>query len=54
MITKRPKLFYVPDTPADEEVDVSKSKRISENEFQGLLKASKKTAKHKPLRKKVA
>ena len=54
MKTKQTKLFYVPDTPVDEETDISKTKRVSEAEFLHLLKASKKNVKHKSSRKKIA
>lgn len=54
MKAKQPKLFYVPDTPDNEEIDISKTKRVSEEDFFRLLKASKKVAKAKSTRKKAA
>lgn len=54
MKTKQPKLFYIPDTLDNEEIDVSKAKRVSEEDFLRLLKASKKTGKAKSTRKKAA
>jgi hypothetical protein len=42
------KLFFVKEMPASEEQDVSKLNKISNGEFEKLLKESKKTKIKKP------
>ena len=49
MKTKKDKLFFTKEMPADEEQDVSRLKRVSRAEFERLLKDSK-----KPKRKRAA
>lgn len=44
-------LFYVPLTPASEEVDVSKLKRLSKSEVDKLFSSTKKTSSKKKFSK---